>query len=156
MKKNLPLIVVATIMLVLVSVVFIWIIPKTDKSQIYQDSIAKANHQKVIHELEKSKFIHDSIQKANDSIDLQELKKDKAAYNIYIKHPEWDIESCKLLAKHRIWIGMTIGMVKYLRGLPNHINTSNYGNGNEYQWCWDNYNPSCFYGKSDGIITAYN
>jgi hypothetical protein len=43
-----------------------------------------------------------------------------------------------------------------MRGKPNSVNISNYGNGNRYQWCWDNFEPRCFYGFEDGVITAYN
>lgn len=72
------------------------------------------------------------------------------------KHPEWTREECELLAKNKIWIGMSYGMLVYLRGNPNHVNTSNYGNGNEYQACWDDYDPGCFYFGEDQIITSYN
>jgi hypothetical protein len=47
-------------------------------------------------------------------------------------------------------------MVVYLRGKPNTINTSNYGNGINYQFCFDNYKPSYFYSIEDQIITSYN
>jgi hypothetical protein len=47
-------------------------------------------------------------------------------------------------------------MLKYIRGLPNSANPSNYGMGTEWQWCWNNYTPSCFYGDEDGIIDSYN
>jgi len=60
------------------------------------------------------------------------------------------------ILKHEIWIGMSLEMLKEEKGLPTHVNVSNYGSGNEYQWCWDDYTPSCFYGKSDCIITSYN
>ena len=78
------------------------------------------------------------------------------AGRIHRKHPNWSRGDCEGLANRQICIGMHIDMVKYLRGLPNHVNTSNYGNGNSYQMCWDDYNPSCFYCESDGIVTSYN
>jgi hypothetical protein len=96
----------------------------------------------------------DSINKINE-IEEAAFKKTKA-YKIQKKHPDWSKEDCKLLAKGKVWIGMHYDMLVYLRGKPNHINTSNYGNGNEYQCCWDNYTPSCFYMKSDDIIYSYN
>lgn len=71
------------------------------------------------------------------------------------KHPEWSDEDCIRVVKKEIWIGMSLDMLKYQRGLPDTANPSNYGNGTEWQWCWDDYTPSCFYGK-DGVITAYN
>jgi hypothetical protein len=73
------------------------------------------------------------------------------------KHPDWSDEDCKRVIDKKIWIGMSLEMLKYQRGLPNRSNPSNYGSGTQYQWCWDDYNPSCFfYGGEDGIITAYN
>ena len=69
---------------------------------------------------------------------------------------DWDEFTCWRIINKQVWIGMTIKMLKYERGEPNHVNVSNYGNGEEYQWCWDDKTPSCFYGKSDGIITSYN
>ena len=71
-------------------------------------------------------------------------------------HSEWSREDCEDLANNKIWIGMDIDMVKATRGNPNSVNVSNYGNGNEYQWCWWYYAPSCFYGEANGIVTSYN
>ena len=51
---------------------------------------------------------------------------------------------------------MSLYMLIYERGNPNSINPSDYGNGVHYQWCWEDYTPSCFYGGQDGIVTAYN
>lgn len=71
-------------------------------------------------------------------------------------NPEWDKSDCERLANNKIWVGMSLDMLKYKRGLPNVANPSNYGNGNEWQWCWWDYTPSCFYGGDDGIIESYN
>jgi hypothetical protein len=72
------------------------------------------------------------------------------------KHPRWTRDDCENVARHRIWIGMTLEMVEAMRGRPDHANPSNYGSGTRWQWCWDDYTPSCFYGEDDHIITAYN
>ena len=72
------------------------------------------------------------------------------------KHPSWTDEDCIKVLDKKIWIGMSIQMLKYQRGNPDSANPSNYGSGNQWQWCWDDYSPSCFYGKEDGIITSYN
>lgn len=110
----------------------------------------------------KIKFIEDSLnkirEKQKEKIAIKELQKyyKTKAGRINKKHKDWSTEDCEKLANRRIWIGMHIEMVKYLRGLPNHVNTSNYGYGNQYQMCWDDYNPSCFYCESDGIVTSYN
>ena len=78
------------------------------------------------------------------------------AGKIQKKHPEWSKEDCIRLANREIWIGMHYEMVVYLRGDYDDLNTSNYGNGNQYQMCWWDYNPSCFYCDSYGIVTSYN
>jgi len=72
------------------------------------------------------------------------------------KHTDWTNEECELVAQHKIWIGMRIDMLRAERGNPNSATPSNYGDGNNWQWCWDDYTPSCFYGGEDGIITSYN
>jgi hypothetical protein len=77
-------------------------------------------------------------------------------WKIHVKHPEWSLDLCKDLSDHKSWIGMTYEMLICSRGKPNTINTSNYGSGNNYQCCWDDWNPSCFYMGSDDIITSYN
>jgi hypothetical protein len=104
-------------------------------------------------------------QRYNDSMAVVQAKHDfkasvkkmsSKAKKIHDKYPDWDIEACELLAKRRVWIGMSYKMLVYLRGNPNHVNTSNYGNGIEYQACWDDYNPGCFYFGEDQIIKSYN
>lgn len=72
-------------------------------------------------------------------------------------HPDWTKEECNKLANGKIWIGMKYEMLKYRWGKPNSANPSNYGNGSEWQYCWTNYTPSCYYDdNNDGIIDAYN
>lgn len=82
-------------------------------------------------------------------------KKTKAG-KLQIKHPNWSKEDCEKIVHNKIWIGMSIDMLRYMNGKPNSSNPSNYGNGIEWQWCWDDITPSCFYGGDDGIITSYN
>lgn len=96
--------------------------------------------------------------RVEDSIFMvkQEKFKNSKAGKIQKKHPEWTEEECENLSNNNIWIGMKYEMVVYLRGKPNHINTSNYGSGSEYQACWEDYNPSCFYFGEDHIINSYN
>lgn len=91
-----------------------------------------------------------------------EAKAKEAAYSktragrLCTKHPDWTRDDCEGIANHKIWIGMTLGMLKENHGRPDHATPSNYGNGTSWQWCWDNYSPSCFYGGDDEIITSYN
>jgi hypothetical protein len=82
--------------------------------------------------------------------------KSSKAGKICAKHADWSKCDCDKLATNKIWIGMEIEMVAYLRGNPNTKNVSNYGSGNSYQYCWNNYTPSCFYVGSDGIVESYN
>jgi hypothetical protein len=91
-----------------------------------------------------------------------EAKAQDAAYSktragrLCAKHPDWARDDCENVANNRIWVGMTLAMLKANRGQPDHATPSNYGHGTSWQWCWDDYTPSCFYGGGDGIITAYN
>lgn len=100
------------------------------------------------------KAVEDSITKADATV-KKEWEKSKAG-KIQKKHPDWSDEDCERVADNKIWIGMKYEMVVYMRGKPNTVNTSNYGNGQSYQACWDDYNPSCFYFEEDHIITSYN
>lgn len=79
------------------------------------------------------------------------------AKQICSQYTSWTISDCNKLANRRVWVGMSYEMLTYLRGKPDHKNVSNYGYGNEYQYCWDDRTPSCFYDDdNDGIIDAYN
>lgn len=91
----------------------------------------------------------------NDSIADAKWYKTKAG-KIQKKHPEWTKDECEAIADGKIWIGMTYEMLVYRRGKPNSVNTSNYGKGNEYQACWDDFNPSCYYFGEDHVIKSYN
>lgn len=121
------------------------------------EQIAKADSiSKALMQLDSiAKVREDSIQEAEELKEQKEFEKTKAG-KIWKKHPEWSKEDCKALAENKIWIGMEISMVKYLNGTPNSKNVSNYGNGNEYQYCWYNNTPSCYYCGEDGIVTSYN
>jgi len=83
-------------------------------------------------------------------------KKNPKAASIQKNHKDWTDNECIMLSKGQIWIGMSIQMVVYLRGLPNHKNVSNYGRGLQYQYCWDGYTSSCFYTYEDQIVYSYN
>lgn len=106
-----------------------------------------------------TKVKEDSIAQAKAIIEEKEeiqFLKTKAG-KIWKRHPEWSKEDCERIADGYYWVGMTIDMVKYQRGLPNSANPSNYGNGTQWQWCWFDYSPSCFYDDdNDGIIDSYN
>jgi len=102
---------------------------------------------------------------AQKKIEKEQLAKEKAeqeawdnsrAGRLCKEHDDWTVEECESLANKKIWIGMHLDMLKALWGTPNSASPSNYGGETEWQWCWWNYTPSCFYGGSDGIVTSYN
>ena len=93
--------------------------------------------------------------KYNDSVETAMFLKTKAG-KIWKKHPDWTREECIEVSHNNIWIGMSYFHLIYMRGKPDNVNISNYGNGNQYQWCWYDYTPSYFYGGDDGIITSWN
>ncbi len=139
------------IIIILIPIIISAIISTCSKSEVKpviqnkkQDSIELALHNQLIKK-----------QAENKEIENQKFLKTKAG-KIYKKHPEWSKDDCVMISKNKIWIGMNYDMLIYQRGKPDHVNTSNYGNGNEYQCCWDNYDISCFYMKEDRIITSWN
>ena len=121
--------------------------PEIPITELESETLSKEDSLKNVAKL-------DSINKQYELEEKQFLK--TKAGKIYKKHPNWSKEDCKNLADNRIWIGMEYEMVVYMRGKPNSINTSNYGNGSEYQACWDNYASGCFYFGEDHIIKSYN
>lgn len=96
----------------------------------------------------------DSINK-KEKIEEEKFLRSKAG-KIHKKHPEWSKEDCIHISENKIWIGMQYDMLVYERGRPDNINTSNYGDGPQYQACWHDYNASCFYFGENQIITSYN
>lgn len=79
------------------------------------------------------------------------------AQQICSDNPSWTKNDCERLADNKIWIGMSYEMLKYKRGLPESADPSNYGSGVEWQWCWYDFTPNCFYDdNNDGLIDSYN
>ncbi|MFZ4545886.1 MAG: hypothetical protein ACOYN4_00545 [Bacteroidales bacterium] len=116
-----------------------------DSTQAIKDSIFKAEA-----------FKADSIAKAYSEKEDKLFMKSKAG-KIYKTHPTWSKEDCKLLAENKIWIGMGYDMLVFRRGKPNSETPSNYGNGTQWQYCWYDYTPMCFYDDNDdGLIDKYN
>lgn len=97
----------------------------------------------------------DKINKQKSNLEEKEWNNSKAG-KLQKKHPEWTNEECINIVNRKVWIGMTYEMLVYQRGKPNRINPSNYGNGTHYQYCWDDYTPSCFYSDENKIINSYN
>jgi hypothetical protein len=114
-------------------------------------------------EIEQKKAIQQKIEERNRIISKygeetgEWIIANPKAGRLKEKFPEWSKEDCENVARNRIWIGMSLDMLKAERGLPVHVNVSDYGNGKQYQWCWEgDYTTHCFYGGEDGIVTAYN
>ncbi len=79
------------------------------------------------------------------------------AKKICDRHPGWPVETCERLAQGKIWIGMSYDqLVESYGRKPTSAIPSDYGKGVQWQWCWEGFQPSCFYGKADKIITSYN
>lgn len=126
-----------------------------------KEELAERERQKAKEEAKKQAAL-EAQKKAEEQRKAKKLAEQKAweqskAGQICIKHSEWTKDDCINLADNKIWIGMTIDMLKYKRGLPDSANPSNYGSGTEWQWCWFGRTPSCFYDKNDdGVIDSYN
>ncbi len=112
--------------------------------------------------IRRSEYLHKKYVDAQlDSIRIENenklSKKDQLRLiKIRKEHPNWSPSIINRLLNNEIWIGMSFEMVKFKNGKPDHVTLSNYGEGNQYQWCWNNLIPSCFYGNSNFIITSYN
>jgi len=99
-------------------------------------------------------YLQDSINLITQKENAKWLK--TKAGKLQTKHPTWSRSDCEGVAHKNLWIGMHIDMVYEIYGLPDDINTSNYGRGNEYQFCWHDWDPGFFYTKSDYIVRSYN
>jgi hypothetical protein len=120
------------------------------------DSLKKIDNYNASYEASKqASKKEDSLQHILDKENDARWFKSKAG-RINKKHPEWSKIDCINVSSGTVWIGMTYDMIIYQRGLPNQVNTSNYGNGEQYQCYWEDWKPSCIYMKQDNIITSYN
>lgn len=144
-------------------IAFLWLVSKcsddkTDKLMSeYKMTDAERKSIDSISAVEAKNRILEEEQRVKDqAIADKKFYKSKAG-RIHKKHPDWSREDCERLADNRIWIGMDLAMLKYKRGLPDAANPSNYGGATQWQWCWHDYTPSCFYDNDeDGKIDSYN
>ena len=120
----------------------------------YKQRIDSAN--KSNYNIRIKKDIKKDIERQKEAEIALKKKYGQYAWNIYQKHKNWGIEVCNKLVKHQSWIGMDYDMLVVSRGKPNSVNKSNYGGGDKWQCCWDDWTPSCFYMGDDNIITSYN
>lgn len=83
--------------------------------------------------------------------------KNPEAEAICTDHPSWKVSECEAVAERGIWIGMSYEMLVYSLGEPDSKNPSNYGNRTQWQWCWRDVTPSCFYDDDgDERVDSYN
>lgn len=122
------------------------------------DSAIKVEQEASQKEFDKKRKLEaERASKAEKEYVQQQRKRyGEKVYKVWKKHPEWSWEVCDDVAHRRYWIGMSYEMLLESRGKPNHVNTSNYGTGESYQVCWDDWNPSCFYFGEDHIVKSYN
>lgn len=141
-----------------------WIYLQSKKPDI---ELSKKVTQREVDSLARLVIVRDSLSaikfnKENEAAVKAQEEEDRKFYatkagRIYKKHPEWSKSACERLANNEVWIGMHLEMLHYLRGLPDAANESNYGNGSQWQWCWYELSPSCFYDRdNDLIVDAYN
>lgn len=117
------------------------------------DALAK---KKADEEAQAKQKAADQAAQAQAKVDEENTFYATPAGKICKNHLNWSRTDCDDLANNLVWIGMSLDMLEYERGLPNVSNPSNYGYGINWQWCWWNRTPMCFYGGSDGIIDSYN
>jgi len=112
-------------------------------------------------ELERKK--EDSIRYARESVEEQKRLKEEeerekrilSKYQKVMDRYGCNLDEAQMFLDHQIWIGMPIKMVVAYRGLPEFKETHNFGDGNNYIYCWYDYDPSCFYCDQYGIVSSY-
>lgn len=124
-----------------------------------------------IAEQERKKAEEEAIQKANAELrerlkaeadardkEAQEAFNKTKAGKLCLKYPDWVKFECERVANNEYWIGMNYFMlVESFGSKPNHANPSNYGWKTQWQWCWTDATPSCFYDEDDdGVVDSYN
>ncbi|MFA6143652.1 MAG: zinc-ribbon domain-containing protein [Sulfurimonas sp.] len=135
-------------------------LPICNEYMYLQDKDLSPLCQQVKDEIERKALIAQKI------LEKKEAKKQEAelkasmsarAWKVHKKHPSWDIEDCKNVSKGRYWIGMNTDMMVASLGRPNSVKPSNYGNGQQWQYCYTDGWFQCFYDQNDdGIIDSYN
>lgn len=117
----------------------------------------QAEKEAAIKKAQQEKEKLEAEQKAKEAAELAAWEQSKAG-RLCKDHPEWTQEDCIRISERKYWIGMSYDMLIASYGSkPNSANPSNYGNGTQWQWCWWNFKPSCFYDKNgDNLIDSYN
>jgi hypothetical protein len=94
----------------------------------------------------------DSIRKKYGKKSENLYRLNQITYENLIK--KYGISDAQKILEHKVWIGMTKEQLIESWGNPKKFNTSNYGNGNEYQYVYEN---QYIYLKGNPLIViAYN
>ncbi len=141
---------VALIIIIGAGIPIFFLVKEMNKKQVNQQ-IQNIQTQPQLTQEEKDKI------KADQEKADAEWKKTKA-WQICSTHPGWKKDDCNNLADKKIWVGMSYDMLVFVYGRkPDSSNPSNYGGKTQWQYCWNNMNPSCFYDENeDKIMDAYN
>ena len=100
---------------------------------------------------------NETLRSSLAQLEQVQMKRQEKADELCIKYPDWSPADCLSIANREFWIGMTYEMLVEVRGEPDSKNPSNYGYGTEWQWCWMDRSPMCFYDNNDdGVVDAYN
>jgi hypothetical protein len=119
---------------------------RTERLVAFADSMSKKNEEREQLKLTKAREEEQRI--------LQENPKIAKAKE---RHPDWRVSDIQALLANEVWIGMPVEMLIYKMGKPDSKKVSNYGSGNQIQYCWLGRSISCFYDHDgDGKIDAYN
>lgn len=142
------------------------------ESNVFAFEAAKSGSNKVAQTLTVNRTLtaEEQAQKqaaleAEQKAKVEADAKAKAEQDAYDKTPAgklckanttWTKDECAKVAANTYWIGMQYTMLEAERGKADHVNKSNYGSGDQFQACWDDLTPSCFYMDARGIVSAYN
>lgn len=132
-------------------------------NRIFTEEELKKREQQKAEEEAKKQAALELQKKAEEERRAKELAEQKVweqsrAGKLCAKYSSWTKDDCINVADKKYWIGMTYNMlIESFGRKPNSASPSNYGSGVQWQWCWWNVNPSCFYDhNNDGIIDSYN
>ena len=135
---------------------------KTDEEIKTEQEAERIKKEKEAQEEKQRLEKEAQIKKEEQEEKKKELAEQRAyekskAWKICKTHSNWSRGDCELLADNRIWIWMSYEMLIYTHWKPDTANPSNYWIWTQWQWCWHDYSPSCFYDNNDdGLIESYN
>lgn len=136
---------------------------KAEEKRIAREKAIQDEAEKIIREEEAKKRAEEL--KKQKEIAAAEREKENAQYKqsqdykrCRSMYSSATVSFCKSEIEKGTGIGGSVVAVVAKRGIYSSKDFSNYGSGNNYQYCWWNgYTPSCYYTESDGVtIKSYN